>query len=318
VGGLQTETAIESRFVDLDGPVHYTDFGGTGQSMALAHGLGGASLNWMMAAPQLARRNRVLAPDLVGFGLTTLGDRRATMSLNLGVLHRFLERMGGQVVVVGNSMGGTLAMLEAAANPDMVRALVLVCPALPYPIGARIDSKSALLASLITAPGLARLLGRRQARSPEWVVKFVLALVTADPARVAGEAVQAHLELTRQRAHLGIPDRAFIQAARSIGFMLARRQAIDRAISAINVPTLLIQGARDRVVWPKGARDLAARRPDWTYLELREIGHVPMLEDPEGFASAVQSWLDTIESTRVEADPASARRFPPPATAREG
>jgi pimeloyl-ACP methyl ester carboxylesterase len=267
--------------------------------MAMVHGLGGASLNWMLAARLLARRNRVLAPDLVGFGLTHLGDRRATMSVNLGVLHRFLERMGGQAVVVGNSMGGTLAMLEAADHPEMVRALVLVCPALPYPIGAPIDPKSALLAGLLTAPGLARLLARRQVRSPEWVVKFVLEHVTADASMVADEAVQAHLELTRQRAHLGFPDRAFIQAARSIGFMLARRQAIDRAIAAINVPTLLIQGARDRVIWPKGARNLATRRPDWTFLELAEIGHVPMLEDPEGFASSVQSWLDEIGSTRV-------------------
>jgi pimeloyl-ACP methyl ester carboxylesterase len=183
--------------------VHYTDFGGTGQSMALVQGLGGASLNWMLAAPQLARRNRVLAPDLVGFSLTTLGDRPPTMSVKVGVLHRFLERMGGQVVVLGNSMGGTVAMLEAAGHPDLVRALVLVRPALPYPIGARIDPKSALLAGPITAPGLARLMGRRQARSPERVVKFVLALVTADPARVASEAVEAHLDLTRQRARYG-------------------------------------------------------------------------------------------------------------------
>ncbi|MFL5354501.1 alpha/beta fold hydrolase [Archangium sp.] len=59
---------VRLRTVDLGGPVHYADYGGSGRTRVLLHGLGGSYLNWLPAAPELAKHARVLALDLVGFG----------------------------------------------------------------------------------------------------------------------------------------------------------------------------------------------------------------------------------------------------------
>src|SRR5437879_4560738 len=106
---------MRSRTIDLDGPVHYADFGGTGPTLVLVHGLGGSHVNWLAVAPVLARRARVLAVDLAGFGRTPLGERSADVHTNRVLLDRFLDAVAaGSAVLVGNSMGGLLAMMEAA------------------------------------------------------------------------------------------------------------------------------------------------------------------------------------------------------------
>src|SRR2546426_7271482 len=123
---------MRSRTIDLDGPVHYADFGGTGPTLVLVHGLGGSHLNWLAVAPALARGARVLAVDLAGFGRTPLGERSADVPSNRLLLDRFLAAIAaGPAIVVGNSMGGLLAMMEAAVAPERVAALALVAPAQP-------------------------------------------------------------------------------------------------------------------------------------------------------------------------------------------
>src|SRR3989442_14019359 len=131
---------MRSRTIDLDGPVHYADFGGTGPTLVLVHGLGGSHVNWLAVAPVLARRARVLAVDLAGFGRTPLGERSADVPSNRLLLDRFIIASsppiefpttiaGPAAIVVGNSMGGLLAMMEAAVAPERVAALALVAPA---------------------------------------------------------------------------------------------------------------------------------------------------------------------------------------------
>src|SRR5207249_2847631 len=118
---------MRSRTIDLDGPIHYADFGGTGPTLVLVHGLGGSHVNWLAVAPVLARRARVLAVDLAGFGRTPLGERSADVHANRVLLDRFLDAVAaGPAVLVGNSMGGLVAMMEAALAPERVAGLVLV------------------------------------------------------------------------------------------------------------------------------------------------------------------------------------------------
>src|ERR687885_228751 len=96
-----------SRTVDIDGPVHYYDFGGSGPPLVCVHGLGGAALNWMAVGHGLAHGYRVLAPDLRGFGETPLGDRSATVDANQGLLDRFIRTVAGAPAVPpGGSAGG--------------------------------------------------------------------------------------------------------------------------------------------------------------------------------------------------------------------
>src|SRR5215475_8394327 len=103
-----------SKHVDLDGPVHYLDFGGSGPPLVCVHGLSGSALNWMAVGPALTDRYRVLALDLRGFGRTPLGsgtrlrDNRRLLDLFIG------EVAGGPAILVGNSMGGLLSVTQAA------------------------------------------------------------------------------------------------------------------------------------------------------------------------------------------------------------
>ena len=131
----------ESHFVDLDGPVHYREWAGPdGPTFVCVHGLGGSLLNWVSVAPALAKRGRVVAVDLVGFGKTPREGRSAGMKANRLLLSRFLGEVAtGPVVLIGNSMGGAISMLQAALEPQSVAGLALTSPALPWSRGGRPD-----------------------------------------------------------------------------------------------------------------------------------------------------------------------------------
>src|SRR6266498_678033 len=121
-----------SRYVDLGGQVHYADFGGNpkGRTFVLVHGLGGSHLNWCLLAARLRKHGQVVAVDLAGFGLTNPEGRATTVPANTALLHRFLTEMVGEpVVLVGNSMGGLIAIHQAAAHPETLTALALIDPA---------------------------------------------------------------------------------------------------------------------------------------------------------------------------------------------
>src|SRR5512140_2959820 len=125
---------MKLRTVDLDGPVHYADFGGEGRPIVMVHGLGGSHLNWMSVGPALARSARVLAPDLPGFGLSPPGRKGVSMAAARQTLARFIQEVaGGPAVLFGNSMGGLVCALMAGWAPELVTRLVLVNPAQPLP-----------------------------------------------------------------------------------------------------------------------------------------------------------------------------------------
>src|SRR6266568_5713436 len=125
---------MERRTADLGGPVYYLEFPGPskGPTFVLVHGLGGSHANWLALAPMLAQRGRVLALDLPGFGLSPLAGRKATMSSSRSIIARFIQDIAATpVVLMGNSMGGAVSVSQAVADPDSVRGLVLIAPALP-------------------------------------------------------------------------------------------------------------------------------------------------------------------------------------------
>src|SRR5690242_4538958 len=134
-----------SRSVDVDGPVYVSDFGGSGPSIVLLHGLGGSHVNWLASGRLLARNARVVAIDLVAFGLTPPKGRSSTIGANAELLRDFIDaEMGGSAIVIGNSMGGLVSLIAAAEYPEQVVGLVLLDAALPRPEGAGIDPGVAL------------------------------------------------------------------------------------------------------------------------------------------------------------------------------
>ena len=107
---------------------------GQGEPVVLLHGFGGSSWSWRHLMPALARRHRVIAPDLNGFGWTQRPREVAAYSyagqaaMVLGVLRELgVERFH----VIGHSYGGGLALWLAARHPERVRSLVLVSSVLP-------------------------------------------------------------------------------------------------------------------------------------------------------------------------------------------
>src|SRR5436309_6435805 len=288
---------MRSRTLDVDGPIHLADFGGTGPTMVLVHGLGGSHANWLAVGAGLAARARVLAPDLPGFGRTPLAGRSARVRANVELLDRLLDAVaGGPAVLVGNSMGGLVAMMEAAERPEKVAGLVLVGPAQPRPRGSRIDPAVALTFAAYAFPGVGERFLRWRAAwlGPERLVQQTLRFCCADPSAVPAEVVAAHVALARERQGMSWAQPAFLQAARSILTVLARARDVRAMIQRITAPTLLVQGTEDRLVPLAASRALAELRPDWRLAVFEGVGHVPQLEVPERFVATVAGWLGDV------------------------
>jgi pimeloyl-ACP methyl ester carboxylesterase len=286
-----------SRYADLDGPVHYVDFGGPDDpgapTVVLVHGLGGSHLNWCLLAPLLVEHAHVVAVDLAGFGLTNPEGRRTTVAANARLLDRFLrEVVGTPVVLVGNSMGGMISILHTAANPGTVSALALVDPALPLVFGVRPDPLVMSTFFLYALPGLGeRVLAKARAgQTPRQQVKQVMNLVCADSSVVPEELVLASMNLIEQRAEVPGLDEAFLAAAKSLVVVNARRGGYWRAMRKIDVPVFLMSGDKDRLVPIGSAKATAARNPSWRFDVFEGIGHVPQLEIPEVVAERLLDW----------------------------
>lgn len=294
-----------SHTVELAGvPVHYADFGGEGDPILLVHGLGGSHLNWLAAAPLLRHRGHVLAVDLAGFGRTPALDRGASVHSNRELIDLFIaEVCRGSAVYVGNSMGGLLGMMQAAARPSSIRSLVLVNPALPGRYLRRVSPIAlAFMIGLAFPKQAQRVLERRWARlGVEKVVEETFRLVTRDPRAVDADLVRAHVDMQRELVTNQATHAAFVEAAASLIDILARRRKFFALVRRIAAPTLLVHGPHDRLVPIDSARWLARRQPHWRLEVIDGVGHVPMLEAPQRFAAVVNEFLDEVEALRARA-----------------
>jgi pimeloyl-ACP methyl ester carboxylesterase len=287
--------------VDLGGPVHYVDYGGRdgGPTVVLVHGLGGSHLNWDLFAPLLTPHARVLALDLPGFGRSEPGGRKASVPANVAVLDRFLTEVAGTpAVLVGNSMGGMLSILEAGEHPEAVGGLVLLDPAIPGPRRA-LDPLVAIMFAVYAIPLVGeRFLRARRTRTSDLArVRETLTLVGVDPDSIPPSVIDRSVTLLEEREDVEGMDRAFLAAARSLLRILVDPRRYRKAMASISVPVLLVQGDKDRLVPVAAARDISRRHPAWCYLELAGVGHVPQLQVPERLATEVVEWLERDAAT---------------------
>jgi pimeloyl-ACP methyl ester carboxylesterase len=311
-----TRPAPRSRWTDLGGPTHYLDFGGPKGAPVIVcvHGLSGSAENWTALAPLLTDRYRLLAPDLAGHGLTRSMGRLTTVDANRSLLHRFIESVPGgpvvsdTVVLMGNSMGGMISLIEAGTSPDLVSGLILVDPALPF-VPARPDPRVTAMFALYATPIIGQLItASRRRMSPEAAVASVLALCCADPARVPPEIIARHVELARQRAAFGEAGHDLAAAMRSVlataGYL--RGQAYRRSINAVSCPVLLLHGSADRLVPVTAAAGAARAHPAWSVVIMSGVGHAPQLEAPAECAAEIGRWL-AAKGPRPPADGRNAR-----------
>ncbi len=287
---------IQERMVDLGGPARVVDFGGSGQPVVLVHGLGGSAENWLSLGPRLAAGRAVTALDLVGFGHTPLGARRPSVDAHVALVGRYLASLGDTpVTLVGNSMGGLVSLRVAAAFPERVAGVVLLCPALPLTPGVAVDRRVATVFGLYAVPGLGEAFTRYNRRAtPEAGVMFFLKLCGLEIDALDPGVLEAHVAMARARRAMPWSEAAFLGSTRSVLWALAQRAAFDQMARSVKAPVYLLHGTLDRLVPVALARAAARTMPGWTYTELADLGHTPMLQHPDRIAALLEAWWSDL------------------------
>jgi pimeloyl-ACP methyl ester carboxylesterase len=267
---------VKERRLDLAGVSTAVLEAGDGPPVVLLHGQGGWAGMWLPVVPELADGHHVVAPDLPGLGASEVPDGPPDAALVLRWLGALIERTcQAPPVLVGASLGGSIAARFAITHPDRLSRLVLV------------DSGS--LARFRPAPGLALAMIRFIARPDERSRDRVLRQVLVDPTRLRGrmgerwEAFQAYyLDLARTPS---------VRAAnRRLLRELGTRPIPPEQLARIGVPTALIWGRHDRVMRLRIA-EAASARYDWPLHVIEDAGHFSAADQPEAFRAALQAAL---------------------------
>ncbi|MDV6013863.1 alpha/beta hydrolase [Haloechinothrix sp. LS1_15] len=254
------------------------------------HGLGGSSTNWTDLGYQLASWAHGIAVDLPGFGFSEPDEGfDLSMTSQADRIARYVADLGaGPVYLVGNSMGGTVAILLAARRPELVRTLTLISPAVPdfRPDPWRISDPRVLLTPL-------PLIGKRMRRElaalgPRERARQIIELCCADPDGFPpnrfAEIVEEHT--ARMDLPWAMPSltRSGVELLR--GWLRIGRGSLRAALRRVTAPTLVVWGTDDRVVSPRRAAPTVHALQRGRLLMLRESGHVAQMEHPTTVASA--------------------------------
>lgn len=265
---------------------------GSGPPLVLLHSGGHDRSDYDAITPALAARHEVIAIDLPGHGESEMFSppsaataRRASEAIVDAV--DALDR--APAILVGNSVGGTAALLCALDRPERTSALVLV-------------STSGLVERTLLARAFCWVQGRE-------VVRRRVGMAFA---RSYLKRRNAHTDALLERMRARREDPAFIamEAAlwRSFG---APSSGLEARAAEITCPTLLVWGRRDPVIRAAvEGRRARALLPHAVWAEM-DCGHVPFVEDPEGFLSAVEPFLREVSRVDAPAGRAAATGAPP-------
>jgi pimeloyl-ACP methyl ester carboxylesterase len=273
--------------------------GGERARVLLIHGLGGNSVTWHGVAPVLADALQadVLAIDLPGFGRSRSAGRRLDVRTLSALLEAILAAeapAGSRWIVAGNSLGGVLALELACRVPERVAGVSVVAPALPLHWGRGARGIAALSSWVPAAvPWLGGwLIGN-------YMRKTGLPGVVDEPIRALfGDA--RRLDATLRERLLGVSAerlgwvmeaaRAYEEVTRSLGVALLHPADVARWIRAAPCRVQAIRGERDPIFPASAWQVLERARPDWDFVTLPDIGHVPQLEAPLDVARHLSSW----------------------------
>jgi pimeloyl-ACP methyl ester carboxylesterase len=266
---------------------------GGGEPALYVHGLGGASTNWTDYAGLLATRLDGEALDLPGFGRSGPSPRGYGMPEHARTVIAYLEhRAAGPVHLVGNSLGGVVSLMVAAARPDLVRTLTLVSPAMPW---LRPRSGSDFAAPLLILPGIGRLAqNRMDALPPEKRAAGLIRICFARPDAVPKSRVDQAVADMAARRDMPWSGSAFTQSLRGItrSYLTFGERSLWQQATQVTAPTLVVWGTEDRLVPVVLAARTAAALPDSRLLVLPDVGHVAMLEAPETTARATLALIE--------------------------
>ena len=261
----------------------------------LLHGIGRSLEDWGPQYPRLAGAHRVIALDLPGSGFSARAPEPTTLEvLARGVLET-LDTLGERrpLHVIGNSLGGAVAMQLLVLDPARVASLVLVD-------SAGFGAEVALALRLLAVPVLGELAGRRTTRGG---ARMLERLIFADRTLATTARIEHALAIAGQ------PDTSTVvlETTRALatfrGVKPAWRAQLTAAVAQHPRPTLVVWGDRDRIV---PARHLDEARRVLPHAETQlftNAGHMPQLECPDDFAARVLAFIADAEPA-----PASRRR----------
>lgn len=266
------------------------------------HGLGGSASNFTDLAGLVANRMAGMALDLPGFGRSPPppGFDYAPDS-HAEVVAAFLTgRRSGPVHLVGNSMGGAVALLVAARYPQLVRTLTLLAPAMP---DLRVNPRR--VSDPRVALALLPLVGDRMRRaladaSPQERTERILRLCFADPAVVSVVRRAAAEQELAEWAALEWAGAAMNGSTGQLvrSWLVRGPRSLWRAAAAVRAPALVVWGTADRVVSVRKAPRTAAALPRGRLFVLPRTGHVPQIERPSSVARAVLGLVDAVNHYR--------------------
>ncbi len=248
---------------------------GSGPSLVLLHANGGDRRDFAAVIPALAQSGwRVTTLDWPGHGQSPRSAPETAVGFG-ELLVRLLDDLGGEHVLLGNSVGGFAALHAAAHRPDRVGGLVLVSPGgfTPHWIGTTLACRT--IGSRRVAPLAYRNLPRLYLRDRNAGV--TAAIEHAGQASRSPEAAEVYASVWRSFTD---PDHD--------GRPLA---------AAVRCPTLLAWGTRDPILpWQLDGRRARAALPHAPIVTFGGAGHQPFIERPGEFLSRTQPFLERLRT----------------------
>jgi pimeloyl-ACP methyl ester carboxylesterase len=239
--------------VDFDCSVFWVGGPPAAPVVALLHGANDQAGTWAAVAPALAKRFRLIVPDLAGHGESAPAEGPLPLSLIVERFAAILDHEGARrATLVGNSMGGWVSLLYAFAHPDRVERLVLEdASGMSWIVGVPLFPKTReeAIVALRAVHGPA-------AEIPDWMIDSLIRRANDAPMlRVAQAGVLNYL--------------------------------VDARLSSLDVPTTLVWGADDGVLPVAYAHALQAKIRGSKLRVIEGAAHMPHRQQPEKFVACL-------------------------------
>lgn len=279
----------DSLFVDVnDVTLHYKKTPpslASEQTFILLHGFGSATFSWDAVTPSLAKYGSVVVFDRPGFGLTERpmsgewsGENPYSPEGQVALLVGLMDALKiDRAILVGNSAGGTVVTQTALEHPERVAGLILVDAALYEGGGA-----PAWVRPFLNTPQMNRLgpLAMRQIAG-EPGENFIRS-AWSNPANIPESTWTSYREFLK----INNWDKALWELTKA-----SRRPTFVNKLTSLEVPTLVLSGADDKIVPAQQSQRLAQDIPGAELVTFPNCGHTPQEECPAQFVEAVEGWL---------------------------
>ncbi len=272
---------------------------GTGETLLLVHGMAGSSDTWRHVMPKLSSRYRVLAPDLPGHGASAKPRGDYSLGAYAATLRDLLDALDiERVTVVGQSLGGGVAMQLAYQFPERCERLVLIS-------SGGLGREVSWTLRLLSAPGSELLLSLI-------APPFVRNWGNSAGSWLGSKGIRAAMVEEMWRAYASLSEapsrRAFLRILRSVVDTGGQAvSATSRLYLSSSMPMQLIWGDRDPIIPVSHGRTTHEAMPESRLDILEGIGHFPHVEAPD----AVVDIIDTFMSTSTGASMVSPRTVEP-------